>query len=603
MDRIVDAVTDRLVNHLPESKSYYLPQDLLQSGVPPFLVERVTLELKQYLEESVDPPDTQWVDMSTEQVQLAWASFLEAIRSQVRVPSGHVHGIITNAVADVLEVLVEPRKQIPARIFGDKDQLTYDELITQLQWLVVYPHFSQALISYMKKKNLDSISRSRCEYVIQQVDDKLIERYQVTGWQHIFEPWFELMDRKVSPDLLVRFFEDKNWYTVARRFDQQEEDIDDAKLLSMIDDPDSSTNDSSADSRADGDHQKEADSPSGYSAVSDKTTDDAGEDVSETETLADEQERSIIERLESIKPESPGGAQPDESETGEEEAGKPEKPEVPWYQQYQEQEDSEAEETDSDEDASEQQENEEVPWYQQYQEHEESETEETDSDEDDLEQNEDLPWHQHYQQESKEETRFADIFSDNEHQDEEDGSDEDVAPAGNTEEQDANDEFYLKSEAAAGEDETEEAETEDEAVDSDESESEDIPMWRRFAGNDEQDDGGDQEETSQWIGEDDEEPESPIIDLSGESNTGTAEYHRLMHEISDVHQYFIDELFGGDEPAFERAMEHIATFNTWKEAVKFISQEVFRRNMVDMYSDVAVEFTDRMQNYFLQKSK
>lgn len=75
----------------------------------------------------------------------------------------------------------------------------------------------------------------------------------------------------------------------------------------------------------------------------------------------------------------------------------------------------------------------------------------------------------------------------------------------------------------------------------------------------------------------------------------------IRKHVSDMEEEFVNELFGGDENAFLEALEEITRFKDWKQAGNYISREIFDRNMIDVYSDTAIYFTDRMQTYFLER--
>lgn len=107
---------------------------------------------------------------------------------------------------------------------------------------------------------------------------------------------------------------------------------------------------------------------------------------------------------------------------------------------------------------------------------------------------------------------------------------------------------------------------------------------------------------------DEEEEKAPPE--KGESNTkttvseqGSERFDELKNQIRDKEKIFCKELFSGDENAMNESLEMIARFDNWKDAGKFISKEVFNRNYVDIYSEAALSFTDRMQTYFLMLSR
>jgi len=63
----------------------------------------------------------------------------------------------------------------------------------------------------------------------------------------------------------------------------------------------------------------------------------------------------------------------------------------------------------------------------------------------------------------------------------------------------------------------------------------------------------------------------------------------------------VEELFDGSERAYQESLREIAEKNTWKNASKLIEQNIFKRNMIDVYSEAAVDFTDQLHTYFIKK--
>lgn len=98
--------------------------------------------------------------------------------------------------------------------------------------------------------------------------------------------------------------------------------------------------------------------------------------------------------------------------------------------------------------------------------------------------------------------------------------------------------------------------------------------------------------------------DDPIVDLtepeedeeSGESESA----RKLREEMEDERSYFAEEIFRGSERAYEEALREIAAYESWKEASRFIEKNIFKRNLVDIYSEPAVDFTDRLHSWFME---
>ncbi len=68
--------------------------------------------------------------------------------------------------------------------------------------------------------------------------------------------------------------------------------------------------------------------------------------------------------------------------------------------------------------------------------------------------------------------------------------------------------------------------------------------------------------------------------------------------LADKEDHFIENIFKGKEKKYDKALKEIQDFKEWEKAANYIEKKVFSANKVDMYSEEAVEFTDRLQEYF-----
>jgi hypothetical protein len=84
-----------------------------------------------------------------------------------------------------------------------------------------------------------------------------------------------------------------------------------------------------------------------------------------------------------------------------------------------------------------------------------------------------------------------------------------------------------------------------------------------------------------------------------ENSEATAE--ELMKWISDERKRFVNGIFSGSEKAYEESLEDIALLDDWKSASRFIKDEVFNRNHIDIFDEVAVDFTDRLHTFFKER--
>ena len=68
--------------------------------------------------------------------------------------------------------------------------------------------------------------------------------------------------------------------------------------------------------------------------------------------------------------------------------------------------------------------------------------------------------------------------------------------------------------------------------------------------------------------------------------------------LNDRKFEFIEVIFKTSEPNYQRALLNLSTLKNWEEASDYINIEIFTKNNVDLLSEITVDFTDRMQNFF-----
>lgn len=151
---------------------------------------------------------------------------------------------------------------------------------------------------------------------------------------------------------------------------------------------------------------------------------------------------------------------------------------------------------------------------------------------------------------------------------------------------------------------------------------EQLPMWKSFS---RQDDSSVDEQTEPEEAEEtpEEEPEETLAsglkfkEEDEEEGDGLPffrikqfddaepddSYTVLNQQLKDAKKEYVKALFSGDESAYEFALQQLAGFNTWREAGKYLTNEIFRRNTIDMYNDTAVDFTDRLHKFFINRDR
>lgn len=588
MNRTIQLVTEKLTGLLPENQEYYKPEDLRSWGFPNFIVKRIQVELERNLAESMRLPETDWANMQSSEVQQVWKQFIRAIRNEAWLPASYARTVIETAVADVLEMLVEPRKNIPLAIYGAEETLTREELQDRLKNLVVYRHFARLLPRYMEKKELQELSRDRCAEIIKKADEKVTSRYTPLNWAQMLEPLFKLLNEQIDSSLLRLFFEDKKMPRIARKFDFMEKPVNRAVLIETLSSPESlnmegfeedqsdlfgasvsETEEESVDSSGEVEQSETIMSQLEGEEEQPEKTDDQPLDK-EDQTEAEEDDELVSESDSDFESETE-----EESDTEEE----LEEPVLLTNKSRESDEDIEHEEASLNTIFAADEEEDSYGFEEEYEEYDD------DDDEED------------YEEEDEFDGGLNDVFEDEE--DDDDDEEEDEEEWNETFENEKSSEESLKEETADdAEEKHEESEFEIKA-----DEKKETPMWQRFMSSEELEELAEQEEVSNYNEEFEEYEEEPIFDLSMEKQPTEEEIAHLRSALQDQQGYFVERIFGGSERAYDEAVEKIASKKGWRDASRFIEKEVFKRNMIDMYSEEAVDFTDRLHNYFNENAQ
>lgn len=543
MNQTLQKTTQKLIDLLPEEEQYYQPDELHSWGFPSFVVKRIQVELKRNLAESMIPPKTDWANIETEAVQHAWQQFVQAIRDETRLPASYARAVIETSVADLLDILIAPRQNAPEVIFGNDEELSYEQVCRRVEAITVYSHFSTLLPRYMEKKELDTLAKERCSQIVKQADAKMTANYSSLNWAQMLAPLFDLLDGEVEPSLFRLFFEDRNMDRLSEAFDQKDESLNRAgfiEVLSTLRSVSDNTDEFSGDEEVKPVKQEEE----SFSNKIDTDTDSV-ESTTDTDDIAEQQEDDQPEPVtESEKLPTASEEQEDSEESPEQEEDEPER----MNDQYE----------------------------------------------------------------------YSEAVYDPEEKEYENNSLNSVFAAG--EEHTEDEEEVIETPDFSDEGESTEPSEEEFEVPSpptidekeEPGEDADTPIWMNYMSEEdktaleEQDEvpeelsvTGYEEETDAPVDEDG-FIEEPIIDLR-EEESPEEETVDLSKYLSDERDRFVEEIFGGSEQAYDKAIEKIAGYENWRSASKYIQKEVFKRNMVNLYSKTAVNFTDRLQNYFLKK--
>lgn len=572
MNQIIQQTTQKFIDLLPENKQYYRINELRSRGIPSFIVERIQVELERNLAESMILPKTDWANTQSDAVLDAWHQFVQAIRAEVRLPASFAKAVIETAVADTLDMLIEPRKNIPDVIYGSNEELDYEQLCDRIKAVVVYRHFATLLPRYMQKKELDTLSRDRCNHIIRRADERLTFNYSPLNWAQTLDPLFSLLDEQVDSSMLRLFFEDKGREKIAGVFERKDASLSRAEFIEVLSSP--KWSEPHADS-VEGEREKKS-----------------GEESLETEA------EKPGKTGKKIRAEEAGFGPQEEHKNDRRKEKQLDEPE-------QEEREEKAVEGDTLIDP------------QVSADAESSSRSQRDNKDSGLAA---LVASDPDQQEGDTQTLNSAFGSEEEPiafasgdevEEETEDSTEEEAPAVFPEwEEPAGDEVEVKGE--------EEEETEGE------EEGGDKPIWMNFMSEEEKaalESEGEEEPISGITVEEREsrpvmEKESDVgvdvdkdFDKYGEELFGDLrkakpaerEVDRLKEQLAGGRPRFVEDIFGGSERAYEEALEEIALLSNWRGASRYIQKEVFQRHLVDVYSESAIDFTDRLHKYFSKK--
>lgn len=547
MQQTIKNTTNTLLASLPQEHVYYTPSDFKKAGFPDYLIQRILLEVDRNLAESIQLPESEWVDMLAESVRESWEHFLSAIKAESRVPASYAHTVIESAVEDIIDQLTQPRSYLLDTLIGEKSATLY-QIISRKNWVVTNSILAEALIRYMQRKELESISREKAHQVISHVDDKLADGFTSLKWAQHLDPVFGLLNNEVPSALFVRYFNDRELHDIAKWIDLGPEFlsrtafIERISTVGMLPDSEIEVTESISDSGI----ESETKSTSIADLYEDSPQFNEEPEESNIEESFKTDDSSLVENP-PFELDEPDEAEHDEVETADEP--------VPDSVTL---DDVLAEEAESDE-----------PLFAQFlNEETEDDSEIRDPDQD----------------------PFSDISAESEpesaHLDEID---------------EVTDEPDLEN-FISDEDDDEEPKVLSIAESFGLASEEPTISDRLSAPTDKV------EETEPSIDEEEiDEPEDtpPIIDASSDDEHViylTDRAKKLLDLLEPNFETFVVEIFLNDELDFYKHLENIAAYDQWRMAGRYITRDIFDRNRIDLYSEPAVMFTDAVQEFFDQNA-
>ncbi len=549
MEKLIQVIIKNQKKKLDDRRSHYTPEELLSAGLPDFLVRRMRVELTRRVDESVTMPESKWADMSSGSVRDAWDRFLESVHQGVRMPADQAESVLADSLKDLLDMMITPRAFLPDYIFGDETELKRETVKQRLQGVVVYEYFATAIPRFMEKKQREVLTKEQADRIIERLDERVTSKYNSLKWASLFDPWFELMGESIDSEYFSMFFRDKGKPGVARLFDAEKKGVNRDRLIEIISRPllydDDELDDVGADLLGPEDSAP-AVSDDG-SAVKESKVRSGDASARQSSLREDNPEEKKDKNTKSIRTEwsrlqsEMSRRQRDRDDSGRAGAASDAAPE-----------------------------------------------------------NEDA-------EEKPAKTSLSkvsdDISSGRSHSDSEAGPDEEenlvarFRKVNGGRDQDSTLNSRLNTGFGGSGEDDEPLYSKLKKTETSGSDQDDVPIWQQFTqvpyefSSDEREDdvsAGEQEAQS-------DDDDSGMI-------PGNAGLEDIRSYVRDMEKQFINELFNGNKNAYLMALDEISQRKSWSQAGEFISREVFDRNMIDIYSDTAIHFTDRMQTYFSERT-
>lgn len=638
MEQIVEKITQDLLQKLPDQTHAFTPDELLSSGIPYIVVETLRKNVESTIESEFKVPESEWFQFNHEKVQMAWQDFVEISKQHSQIPVDKLSYLLTEAVEQCLELAVQPRKSVPEIIFRTRDTIDLATAKKRVNSIEVNKQLGLALLRYMEKKEKEEIGFEQASTLITKVDERLVEDYHPLKWAQALKPVFDLAGPTANPQLFQLFFEDKENPAYANKFAQLEEPLNESELIEVLSSADV------LDIEGYEDEQPELFVPVEKEAEPEKTV-EVDDTPEEEKVIANEAE----EIAETPTDEEEIPTQDAEENIDEQDSEAPFEENETEHFEDSEHEEEERFEEDVEDDFSKEEEEERneniVNLFSKIREVDHvaknddskpfislSKEEDDDVDEED-EDNitllskfmfDDSTEESFESGEDEEKTAPQDLSPPKEPTsiyDEMNLVQDDSINNQNREEffdeaegenEGDDEELSFKIETAEEEaDETEEVYPIEEDETIVESEEEDQPMWRSFLERDdlETDSGYEYDEEDEQVDEsefeedeDDGFIEEPIYDLTTDDLGQEEKISEISGWLDDEKDRFVEEIFRGSEFAYEQALADITDFENWKAASMYLESDIFSRNKIDVYDEVAVDFTDRLHSYFLENN-
>jgi hypothetical protein len=539
MHKAVEEIIDKLIGAVKSDKPFYTLKNLLSAGFPSFIVERIRIEINDKVRQEFELQGSQWADVSKPAVKEAWKDFQETLYAHSRIPKDKFYVVTSRVMNEIIKVYLEPRQHMAEYIYKGEDELAFDELVQRTDRLTIYKHFGKAIPLYMQKRNLDTLDKKRCKLLIHNLDANLVASYSAKDWASVLELLFTLFGGKIDAKLIQLFFEDKGLYLTAKAFNELNEEITKERFIEILSYPD----------LLDVKLQEKFREQFRDELIAQKNRyDQPDEEV--VEQIDEKEQRLLDSFFGDYKAEDPQLTDQESFNA----LFKSEQQEKSIFEEFEETPD--AEEISKAIKLGEQSEE-----MQKFRKNLVTVLDQAASSFKNLDEDE----------QAKEETENEPLV-------------DEFEPESSDPQEELENLIADDDEPAEG------------VMEEPDEEEEDRPMWQSFLRPD---------QMEVLMGSSDTDDEDEIIDEEDLVDDATDLMEDEPEEIPELKDFlvgqegvFIEQLYNGKKKKYIQTLKNIQKKDNWDVAAEYIHEKIFSQNNVDMFSDIAVEFTDRLQSYF-----
>jgi hypothetical protein len=247
---VSDSLFEFLIEAFPTDHAYSR-SDIEQDPMPPLMAHFLGQTLQHKLDVEVEHLRTvrsTWFNYDHPEVQQSYKSFVAALAQHSQIPTEEWRGTLKRATKLVIAHLILPTHTLVEFVFRDDEApLLAPVIYRHLSYFAAYPYLREAVETFLKKRQLKEIDRTRFSSLLVQIDRHMTANYSTDEWLRLLRPLFDLMRRVpqtrnqgIPIDLLSMFFGDKDAYEIQGRLQVEKEvhrmaTIDEDSLRRVID--------------------------------------------------------------------------------------------------------------------------------------------------------------------------------------------------------------------------------------------------------------------------------------------------------------------------------------------------------------------------------